>query len=384
MKAISTSTNAADPYRAGVELGEVLSAIAPEIVFLFSTVHYENPQELVEGLYDAIENEQLVVIGNSGDGFFETRGVEDIGVAALALNSEGSVRWEISSEAGLQEMPKETATILLERLVASHSDELPKLVYMVGDFKTDASEVGKAIELETRFPIVGGFAADDNKMESCVLFCNRQAINDALVGVSIYGDISFDIAVCNALTPIGKPGLVDEAEGTNIIKVDGIAATAFIERETGKPVLQTDRGITALTIVDPDQPEIRRLRAIVPNFSQTDEALGLFGGIECGKTVQVCLAEPERIVREAYELAARQKASGFKALAAILVSCVGRKWLLGPEIHHELDALIKEYGEEMPIAGFPSFGEIGPVKVSGNYSRNLFHNMTCIILLFGT
>ena len=384
MKALSTSTNASDPYRAGVELGEALLPIKPEIVFLFSTVHYGQPQEVVEGLYDALENENLVVIGNSGDGFFETKGVEDVGVAALALNSGGAVQWEISSQAGLLDEPQLATKTLLDRLVASRTEELPKLVYMVGDFKTDASEVGKAVEQETRFPIVGGFAADDNKMESCVLFCNRQAMTDAVVGVAAYGELAFDIIISNALTPIGKPGLVDEAEGTNIIKIDGVAATAFIERETGKPVLQTDRGITTLTIIDSDQPEIQRLRSIVPNFSQTDEALGLFGGIERGRTVQVCLAEPTEIVREVYELAARQKQAGFEAIAGVLVSCVGRKWLLGPEIRHELLSLTKEFGTELPIAGFPSFGEIGPVKVSGGYSRNLFHNMTCITLLFGS
>jgi hypothetical protein len=33
------------------------------------------------------------------------------------------------------------------------------------------------------------------------------------------------------------------------------------------------------------------------------------------------------------------------------------------------------------LAGFPSFGEIAPLRRRGGYTRNLFHNMTYVLLL---
>ncbi|OZG70993.1 hypothetical protein BTA51_23085 [Hahella sp. CCB-MM4] len=383
MKAVSASTNALDAYRAGVELADAMAELNPEIIFLFSTVHYEQPEELVEAIYDTLNNNQLIIIGNSGDGYYETHGIEEVGAAAIGLNSDNRVQWHIDLEKGLEDSPTEVTDRILARIVAAGKDELPKLVFMAVDFRTDASLVGEVIERESRFPIIGGMAADDNKMASCFLYCNREAVRDAIVAVAAYGSINFDIAISNTLTPIGKPGTVDEAKGANIIRVDGIHATEFIERETGKPVLQTDRGITSLTIIDPDQPGIRRLRSIVPDFSSSDTSLGLFGGIEKGKSVQVCLAEPELIVREVYERCREQKEKGFEPVGGIVVSCVGRKWLLGSEIKHELLALTQEFGGSLPIAGFPSFGEIGPLQLDGQYTRNLFHNMTCITLLIG-
>ncbi len=383
MKAVSTSTNSLDAYRAGVELADAMADLNPEIIFLFSTVHYDQPEELVEAIYDTLNNDQLIVIGTTGDGYYESHGVEEVGAAALGLNSGNEVRWHIDLEKGLETSPVEVTERLLDRMVASEKEELPTLMFVAADFRTDASLVGEVIERESRFPIVGGMAADDNKMASCVLYCNREAVRDAIVAIAAYGPINFDIAVSNTLTPIGKPGKVDEAKGANIIKVDGIHATEFIERETGKPVLQTDRGITSLTIIDADQPGIRRLRSIVPDFSNSDTSLGLFGGIGEGKSVQVCLAEPELIIREVYERSRQQRDWGFEPVGGIVVSCVGRKWLLGSEIKHELLALTKEFGESLPLAGFPSFGEIGPLKLDGQYTRNLFHNMTCITLLIG-
>ncbi|WP_020408582.1 FIST signal transduction protein [Hahella ganghwensis] len=383
MRAVSTSTNALDAYRAGVELADAMVDLDPEVIFLFTSVHYDQPEELVEALRDTLSNDKLIIIGTTGDGYYESHGVEEVGAAALGLNSEGKVRWYIDSEPGLRESPGQVTTNLLDRLVEVESGALPTLVFMTSDFRADASLVGEAIERESRFPIIGGMAADDNKMTSCILYCNGEVLQDAVVAVAAFGPLNFDISVSNTLTPIGKPGRVDDAQGTNIIRVDGIHATEFIERETGKPVLQTDRGITSLTIIDPEQSGIRRLRSIVPDFSSSETSLGLFGGIEKGKTVQVCLAEPDMIIREVYERYREQKAQGFKPVGGLVVSCVGRKWLLGKEIEHELNALTSEFGSALPIAGFPSFGEIGPIKLEGQYTRNLFHNMTCITLLIG-
>jgi hypothetical protein len=41
------------------------------------------------GLNDGLENPDCLIIGNSGDGFYETQGIGEYGASALALNSEG-------------------------------------------------------------------------------------------------------------------------------------------------------------------------------------------------------------------------------------------------------------------------------------------------------
>ena len=56
-----------DPYRAGYALGESLASLAPEVVFLNSSINYA-VAELLEGLYDGLDSEQVVVIGLSGHG----------------------------------------------------------------------------------------------------------------------------------------------------------------------------------------------------------------------------------------------------------------------------------------------------------------------------
>ena len=60
--------------------------------------------------------------------------------------------------------------------------------------------------------------------------------------------------------------MIESSSGTTIHQIDGICATRFVERETGKPVLQSDSGVTSLSILDVDDSQIKRLRSIVPNY----------------------------------------------------------------------------------------------------------------------
>lgn len=86
MQAISSSTVITDPYRAGIALGESLASMSPEVVFLFSSVHYSVP-ELLEGLHAALDRDEVIVVGNSGNGFYEITGAYDHGAAVLGADS---------------------------------------------------------------------------------------------------------------------------------------------------------------------------------------------------------------------------------------------------------------------------------------------------------
>lgn len=383
MNALSASTRAADPYRAGLELGEALRGCRPEVVFLFSSVHYGDDNELVNGVYDAIGYDDLILIGNTGDGFYESRDVGDIGASALALTAGGKVRWHLSHAQGLSADAVATTRTALGRLKAKLQGKSPAFVYLACDFRVDASEIERVIEHETSFPVIGGFAADDNQMDHCAVYVNREALGDTVALLAAEGPVSLQIHIGNALTSVGRPGVISDAEGTSIHQINGISAMDFIETETGKPVLQSDRGITSLTVINTDQPEIKRLRSIVPRHDEDGFSLSLYGGIEVGRTIQVCLARPDQLIQEVYSLAQRSKQSGFEPAAALIVSCAGRKWMLGERVGHEVRALSESFGEGLPITGFPSFGEIGPLQTANGYSPNLFHNMTYVLLLIG-
>jgi hypothetical protein len=63
--------------------------------------------------------------------------------------------------------------------------------------------------------------------------------------------------------------------------------------------------------------------------------------------------------------------------AAILISCIGRKLLLGQKTIEEVMAVKALYGDKIPLAGFYSYGEISP-HILSKFAD--LHNQTMTIM----
>jgi len=385
MRTKSASTTLVDPYRAGLALGLEMAEIAPEVVFLFCTAHYGDWDELLSGVYDGLDDTSVRLIGATGDGFLERSHVSDLGAAAMGLASNGALQWHVACASGVQQDPQGAVRSALGQLQTAMQGRAPALYFLFSDFHTDASLIEAVLRDEVHVPVIGGLAADDNsKMDQCRLFSNQQHQEDAVVMLACEGPLTFQVHIGNSIAPVGNAGSVAGAAGKTLQKIDGIDATQFIERQTGKPFLHTDQGSIALTVAHTGFAGEKRLRALVENYRATDGSLTLHGGINNGDIVQVCLASPALLQAEVYKIAQTVQANGFEPSAALIISCAGRKSLLGGQIDFEVDAIRDAYTQTFPIVGFSSFGEIGPLRHEGHYTRNLFHNMTYVLLLLGS
>ncbi len=384
MRTKSVSTTIVDPYRAALFLGQSLSEIQPEVVFLFATVHYKDWTEFMEGLHDGLDNPAVRVIGASGDGVHELARTSEVGASALGMCSGGQVQWHVATGDQVGTDPEGAVRRALAQLAVPLESRKPAFYFLLSDFNTDASRIETVVRDEIDVPVIGGMAADDNdKMEHCRLFANRAMVQDCVVMLAVDGPLSFQVHIGNSIAAVGTPCAVDEAQGRLVSRIGGVDAASFIERETGKPFLRSDQGSVALTILNAGQSGEKKLRAIAYNSQSDTGGLTLHGGIQNGDIVQVCLAKPEDLIAEVHSIATRAAASGFLPSAALIISCAGRKWLLGGEIAFEVGMVESAFGGTLPIAGFPSLGEIGPLYHQGAYTRNLFHNMTYVLLLLG-
>lgn len=378
LRARSASTQLADPYRAGVALGEALRPIAPEVVFLFSSIHYAAP-ELLEGLYDALENDDVLVVGNSADGCFETGGAFDHGVAALALDSGGEIRWRVEYAEGIGERPDARLGDCLAGLSAD--GETPSLGILLSDYRVDAGLLEKVLRNSVHFPVIGGLAMDDRQWRRSVQYANRRVLENAAVLLAAYGPLRFSIHLGNSQRPIGRAARVDAADANRILTIDGIGGTEFIERETGRPLLQTDRGILALRIRDSEHEAEERLRTVRIDADTAPGPLTLYGGVTPGSWLQTCEAHPDDMIAEVRAIAETVRAGDGEPAAALIVSCTGRKARLGPLAENDITALTAAFPQGLPAVGFPSSGEFAPVPMASGYTRNLLHNMTYVLLV---
>jgi hypothetical protein len=389
MRAKSASTTIADPYRAALSLGRSLAEIAPEIVFLFVTVNYRDWSEFMDGLYDGLGDPTVRVVGSSGDGFYETALVSDVGAGALGLAGDGDIAWHIASGAQAIADPEGAMRRALARLAHDLDGRQPAFYFMVADANVDGSRIEAIVHNEVPVPVIGGLAGDDNSETACgFVIMDRALLRDAVVLLAVDGPLPFQVHTGNSVSPIGSPGVVEGACGRTLESIDGVDAVTFVERQTGKSILRSDQGI-ALTLLNPKDIGERKLRAIAQKETWETGMLTLYGGVDSGDLVQVCITKPDDLEGEVKGIAQRAVACDFTASAGLIVSCAGRKWLQGGRIGYEVRAIADAFHRELPIAGFPSFGEIGPRLVDRRQDRNrytpsLFHNMTYILLLLGS
>ena len=383
MKTKTTYSENLDPYKAGIELAENIKEIKPEIIFIFSSIHYNGSAELLEAIYDIIDNEKLIVFGNTGDGFYETNKVANIGISALAINTNGAVKWNLHYEKGIGKAPYKTAKKCLNSFKIKNLEHKSNFYFMATDFRTDGTEIMRGIQEIADAPIIGGMAADSYNMEKSFVYANKEVLEDSIVILAVVGKISFDISVAQNMKPVGKQGKITSSIGTQVKTINNMPAMDFIKQEIGKPLDSVDEGVITFKLTDDKNENQHEIRSLLLSKEENNKSVTLYGGVQEGNNAIVCLAQPKKIIADVTQISKNLSNLDFEPKAALIVSCAGRKNVLANNIADEVNE-IKKYNKSIEsIIGYPSFGEIGPVKNNGKYSKPLFHNMTFILLTIG-
>lgn len=382
MNVSSVSNSGVNPYKVGLQIGTELSKISPEFVLTFPCINFEPFDEYLEGLYDGLDDLSVIVVGGTGDGYFEKHHVKDVGSTAIGINSEGKISYQFETVDISPENSEGAARQACSRVVSRMIGSDNKLLFCFSDYRADGSAVGRGLATATDIPIVGGFFGQHLTGFYCYGFINKEVSQNKMIVVGLEGDFSFEIGFASGWEKVGESGLVTKMDRNVLIEVDGLPATAFFEKQTGISAGTIfERGIVAIKAESPTviQSEYEYIRAI-DQIHQKTGGVSLLGGVNEGDLIYVCHGNQESILQAASKLADRIKSQAKSPKGALVISCAGRKKLLGPRIHEEIEAISGVFKEGLPLVGFPSFGELAPyVQRDGKY-YNLYHNMTVVLL----
>jgi hypothetical protein len=183
---------------------------------------------------------------------------------------------------------------------------------------------------------------------------------------------------------LGQAGTVETAEGTTIDTISGRSARDFMTEQLGKPLGEIDVGVISLAAYQAGIDGPYFLRS--PNkIDDATGAVSTFGSIASGTLVRICSATREEILQGVALTVKGLLENGlpFEPKAAVVISCAARKWLLADSGVRELAVLFDSLGQQLPVVGFPSFGEVGPFKTPEGYTDSYFHNATFVLCLLG-
>ncbi len=211
-------------------------------------------------------------------------------------------------------------------------------------------------------------------------FCGDQLLEDSVPVLLVSGPLVYSVGVAHGWQPVGQAGVVTRARGNVVYEIDGESTRAFYER-----YLRTDAGnalTTPLAVYEEDGDGFY-LRAAM-DFDDEDDSAAYLGAVPEGARVMIsAVASSDQILGgtvDSIELALQRFPSA-RPEAALVVSCVARKWLLGTRTRAEVQEVRERLGNDIPVVGFYGYGEIAPVGGDGSLR---FHNETCATVLLGT
>ncbi|GBF27283.1 hypothetical protein MnTg02_02335 [bacterium MnTg02] len=227
-------------------------------------------------------------------------------------------------------------------------------------------------------PIVGGLAGDGDRFEETLVGAGDRPRSGKIGAIGFYGNaIRFGHGSEGGWDVFGPQRKVTRSSGNILYELDGQPALDLYERYLGEEAKQLPGSalLYPLQVWDPEEPDNNVVRTVL-NVDREARSMTFAGNVPEGFLAQLMRGNLDRLAAGAAEAARQAGNSVPGGQLAIMISCIGRRLLMGQRVEEEIEAASRELGSEMPHLGFYSYGEICPRFVSG---RPRLHNQTMTI-----
>jgi hypothetical protein len=232
-------------------------------------------------------------------------------------------------------------------------------------------------------PISGGLAGDGSQFIETMVGLDCRPAARKIAAVGFYGSsIKIGHGSAGGWDVFGPKRRITSAQGNQLFQLDGRPALDLYERYLGADEIEALPGSALffpLQIHDPLRPDDRIVRGVLA-VDRDKRSMTFAGDMPEGWVAQLMRGSIERLAEGAAE-AARRAYNGLGDLnggdgVAILISCIGRKLLMGQQTVTEAEAAGAALGPRLKRIGFYAYGEITPHATSGTCE---LHNQTMTI-----
>jgi hypothetical protein len=224
----------------------------------------------------------------------------------------------------------------------------------------------------------GGLAGDGANFGETLVGCEGDLAAGKIVAVGFYGaGLRIRTGSFGGWEAFGPKRKITKSDGHNLFQLDGKSALELYKRYLGDDAkgLPSSALFYPLQISAPGGEE-----TVVRTILGIDEVTGAMtfaGDMPEGWSAQFMAGERSSLIEGAAN-AGRAAASQNDNSFALLVSCIGRRLVLGQRATEEVRAVVDALGG-IAHAGFYSYGEISPNGFQGTCN---LHNQTMAVTVF--
>lgn len=274
---------------------------------------------------------------------------------------------EALGEALYQQMPNENLKHLF--------------VLSEGSFVNGSSLIkGLESRKDLKISLTGGMCGDDARFEKTYASYKENPKEGEVILIGFYGEtIDVSFASVGGWVPFGPERIITKSKGNILFEIDDQPALNLYKNYLGDKAKELPQASLLYPLnVKAEGKEQPVVRTIL-NIDNDNQSMILAGDVPKGSKVQLMMAGVQGIAdgaRQAAELAMQKRKQ--KPGVALLVSCIGRKLVMDQRVEEEIEQVRDVIGEEVPVIGFYSYGEMAPFY--GSTSCEL-HNQTMTLTL---
>ncbi len=334
---------------------------------------------LTEEFYNSIQslfpNAEILLASSSGEIFMNETYESSVVITALEFAKTAIKAKEVAITQFQNSF--EAGQYLMKNLQGEHL----KWVFVVSDGnEVNGSEFVKGINKARPEGVLvtGGLAGDGIYFKKTVVGLNKKPVSGTIAAIGFYGEfLELSHAFKGGWEPFGLERTVTKSEGNILYEIDGKNALNLYKRYLGKYAEELPSSALLFPLsLKANAAQDTVVRTILA-VNEKNSNMTFAGDIPLGSKVRFMKVNLDTLIDAAEDAASTCRTfTKNPPKLTLLISCVGRKLVLGNRASEEIDTIKDVFGNETSVVGFYSYGEIAPLQPFGVCE---LHNQTITI-----
>ncbi len=225
----------------------------------------------------------------------------------------------------------------------------------------------------------GGLAGDEYEFNKTLVGLNNIPSEGNIVAIGFYGNrLKVGFGSKGGWDSFGPERMITKSKGNVLYELDNQNALELYKKYLGEAAEELPSSALFFPLsIKAEGTEEPLVRTILSICEET-KSMTFAGNMPQGTMAQLMKHNSDRLISGAEQAAENcmDENNELEPELAILISCVGRRIVLGQNIDEEIEVIRDQFGDKTIITGFYSYGEIAPFN---NLSKCELHNQTMTI-----
>ena len=225
--------------------------------------------------------------------------------------------------------------------------------------------------------ITGGLAGDGTRFGETYVIANACAQTKAVMMIGFYGEPLESKSGCfSGWEEFGPERIITKSQANHLYEIDGKPALELYKSYLGEYAKDLpSSGLRFPIAIRPDNVSIPIIRTLLA-VDESTSGMMFAGDVPQGQLCRLMKTNMDLLIDNA-GLAAKESSKDYADdFLVLMVSCVGRRLVLGQLCEEETEIIAETLGAHAVMTGFYSYGELSPL----GEQRCSLHNQTMTLV----